>query len=201
MSATKTISLTPEAAALLAQIRDTAGVVAALAGALDNQNVLTVAHIHRAYLSFPKHGQPVAMGLRAVSTPGYRGTLHASQTVVSGNGLESGIGSPINKAGFSYPALHEFGGSFTKTSKPGAVRLRTDKDGELLRQGADARLAVFAKNTEKRAKTVTFAGGRKFTVEVPARAPVQHGIVDRLVNYGEALSGAVVATWSKESKT
>lgn len=196
MSAAYQLDLAPDARAILQRLKDRYGALRAAAAALLRQNVLTVSHIQAHHLSLPKHGKTSMLGLRAISTPGYRGTLHASPVGLAGDIVQSAIGSPIKANGFSYPALHEFGAEFTRTSKPGKVRLATDAAGNLLRQPKDSRLAVFAKNTRKQAKEVTYLGGRTYPVKVPARRPVQKGIEDRWNLYGPAVSQAIRDFWS-----
>lgn len=44
-----------------------------------------------------------------------------------------------------YAAIHQFGGTINRQPYSTKVRLRTDAKGNLLRQGADGKLAVFAK--------------------------------------------------------
>jgi phage virion morphogenesis protein len=81
---------------------------------------------------------------------------------VSGNTVLVGTNAP-------YGAAHQFGGTFAHKLKPGKVRLRTDAKGNLLRQGKDGRLAVFAKKSHKRAVERSY-DGKDYSVTMPARA-------------------------------
>lgn len=67
-----------------------------------------------------------------------------------------------------YAAIHQFGGSIERAPWGGTVRLRTDRDGNLLRQGKGGRLAVFAKDSHKRAVVRRFETG-PYSVRIPAR--------------------------------
>jgi hypothetical protein len=70
---------------------------------MDLQNQLTISHIVRDNLSFPKDQPPVPIGLRVISGMG-RKSVRASSAVVIGQSVESGIGSSLD-----YMAAHEFG--------------------------------------------------------------------------------------------
>lgn len=159
----------------------------AIAAALDKQNELTLAHIRRAYLSFPKQGKPVATGLR-VQTDRLRAASNTTKASISGNEVRSSIGCFVK-----YAALHEFGGGpFTRTQKAGTVRLRTDAGGNLIRQGKNGKLAIFAKNTHKRAKEVAHQGST-YTVTYPARGMFRRGIEDKRADYSRRISAAIIA--------
>lgn len=70
-----------------------------------------------------------------------------------------------------YAAIHQFGGEITRAAHSGWVRLRTDARGNLVRQGTEgraARLAVFAKDSHKRARKVRYTTGESKT-RMPAR--------------------------------
>lgn len=190
MSASVEINLTPEAQAVLARVASfPADARVAIARTMDQQNLLTVSHIQRRYLSFARQGPTTLEGLRTFG--GYRNRLRTSKAHIDGTTITSGIGSNITNRGFSYPALHEFGGSWTK--KAGKVRLRETAGGELERQ-AGGRLAKFAARHHKRFREVAFAGGTQVTM--PARAPITRGIQDREQDYGAAVSETIVTTWN-----
>lgn len=67
-----------------------------------------------------------------------------------------------------YAAIHHFGGTIERAPYGGTVRLRTDRRGNLLRQGAAGPLAIFAKDRHKLARSVRFETG-PFQVVIPAR--------------------------------
>ncbi len=166
MAQTK-IELTPEAQACLRAVeRLPESALIEIAKAMNLQNNLTVRHIDIDYLSFPKDQPPVDIGLRAVSGR-LRGSLRASPAEVSGQSVVSGIGSNVK-----YAAIHEFGGR----TAPHEIR---PKAGAALKFQIGER-TVFA-------KVVHHPGS-----EIPARAPIQHGIEDRLDSYSKAVSDAII---------
>ena len=191
MSAALSITISDSAQARLAAL-DPKVMLPRLAKVIDEQNVLTVSHIQNKYLSFPRGGPATSEGLRHQHTPGFKSTLHASTATLSGDGITSGIGTNITNKGFSYPRLHEFGGTITRVQLAGSVRLRTNARGELLRQGKNGKLAIFAKAGHKRFQNVPFAGGKRTTVVYEARAPIQRGIRDRLPEYVAALGREIM---------
>lgn len=170
MTPTLTFEFTPAAKATLARFEQLPRrVLVGIARGLDKANQLTVGVIQRDFMSFPKSSPPTMEGLRVI-TNRLRGSVRASKAVIAGDTVTSSIGSNVK-----YAALHEFGGVITVTKKPGTVRLRTDARGNLLRQGPNGRLAIFAKNVHKRAKEVAF-GGSTYTATYPARRPFLRGI-------------------------
>ncbi|WP_316154728.1 phage virion morphogenesis protein [Cupriavidus sp. BIC8F] len=123
--------------------------------------------------NFAQEGRPQWLGL-APATRKHRsggkilqdsGRLAAS-IVSRADGESAVVGTNIR-----YAAIHQFGGEITRAAHSGWVRLRTDARGNLIRQGKEgraARLAVFAKDSHKRARTVRYtSGGSK--VKIPAR--------------------------------
>lgn len=182
-----TIQFTPQAKAVLAKMQAfPERVMVAIAAGVQKANELTVGHIYKTYLSFPKDKPSTLEGLRAQSNL-LRQTLNATAPVISGETVTSSIGTTA-----AYARLHEFGGTFSRTQKAGIVRLRTDRGGNLLRQGKNGKLAVFAKNTHKRAKEVAH-GGSTYTVTYPARRPIQRGIEDNVDLYRKLVSQQILA--------
>lgn len=171
-----------------------AAMAAAMGRAMDQQNQLTVAHIQATRLS-GKGPFPVAEHRLGEKTGRLRSSVHRTDAVVSqtpgGFTVVSSIGSNVK-----YAAIHEYGGIIRRTQKAGSVRLRTDHQGNLIRQGKNGKLAVFAKSTHKRFKSVDYAGGKKVEAVIPARAPFSTGIEDRLPSYKRALSNAIIAVWN-----
>lgn len=157
----------------LPRIKDKARWSRAMAGTMDYENQLTVARIQAGHLSGPTTDSSLS-----VRTNRLRGSVRASKAVLLGDRVESTIGSNVK-----YAAIHEFGGVIQRTVKAGAVKLRTNKQGKLLMRG---NLATFAGPKHKLFKEVQFAGGKKYTITIPARAPFGHGIADRLPDYTAA---------------
>jgi hypothetical protein len=187
------IKLTEKATALLERMSDPQLVREAVRRGMDEANLLIVSTIQRDYLSFPKSGPPVAEGLRHQSGD-YRRSLRASKAVINGDSVTSGIGSSVTKKGFSYPRLHEFGGTVKRKPRGGIVRLKTDRAGVLLRQ-ADGKLAVFAKKRDRRVKEVAYQG-KAYEATYPARAPIQRGITASIDRTGKIVSRHIIAAWN-----
>ncbi len=161
------IELTPEAQSTLRSLErlpETA--IIEIAKAMKLQTDLTISHIEKDYLSFPKDQPPVDLGLRYVSGR-LAGGLHAFTPEVSGQNVSNSIGDNV-----IYARIHEFGG---RTSAHD-IRPKTAK---ALRFPLGGRMAF--------AKVVHHPGS-----DIPARAPIQHGIQDRLDDYAAAVSNAIV---------
>ncbi|MDN3578704.1 phage virion morphogenesis protein [Chitinimonas viridis] len=67
-----------------------------------------------------------------------------------------------------YAAIHQFGGTINHAARSGWVRHRTDAKGNLLRQGKNGRLLVFAKDSHKRVKVTRYTS-EGWQVKMPAR--------------------------------
>jgi hypothetical protein len=162
----------------------------AIARAMKLENQLTVTHIHEAYLSFPKDEPAVEIGLRTQSNR-LRRSVWASEPVIEGQEVRSAIGDFVTNRGINYAAVHEFGAHI---ERKGSVRLRTDAKGNLLRQGKNPHLAIFAHSGHKQAKEVKFES-EGYSFDLPARGMFQRGIKDRLGNYANSISGAINDWW------
>lgn len=193
MSGPIQITLTNEGRQALGRIQNLAGAMQAAARALNQENQLTVARIQSAYLSFPKSGPVQKIGCRVI-TNRLRGSIRASEARIAGNELTSSIGSNVK-----YARILEEGGTFKRVQLAGSVRLRTDKDGRLLRQ-KNGKLAVFASARHKQFLNVPFAGGRRYEVTYEGRHFVRRGIEDRRQKTGEGISRALVKFWQGEVK-
>lgn len=71
-------------------------------------------------------------------------------------------------AASAYAAAQQFGATINRAPYSTKVRLRTDAKGNLLRQGKSDKLAVFAKDTHKRARE-SWHEVKAFTIRIPAR--------------------------------
>ena len=172
---------------------DPAVVLPRLARTMDKQNQLSVARIQRSYMSGPTTAQSLS-----VRTSRLRGSIRATACRVTPVGLESAIGSNV-----VYAAIHEFGGIIYHPARAGKVRLRTDANGQLLRQGGavtdsygnvtQSNLAIFAAGHHKRAKEVAYQG-KAYEQVIPERRPVRHGIEDRAAEYSAAFSETILKT-------
>ncbi len=123
--------------------------------------------------NFAQEGRPKWLGL-APATRKRRGDGKilqdkgrlAASIVSRADGESAAVGTNVR-----YAAIHQFGGEITRAAHSGWVRLRTDARGNLIRQGTEgraARLAVFAKDSHKRARTVRYTSGEGKT-KIPAR--------------------------------
>jgi len=187
------IELSPEAEAMLSRMRSSGPVLRAMARAMDRENQATIAHISTVRMR-GNDGKPFPPELHVlgVRTARLRRSLRAVKAEVSGEVIESGIGSNVKYAG-----VHEFGGRIEVPPRAVTVRLKETRKGELARQIGFENLAVFAKRTAKRAREVR-TQRRGYTIEMPARAPIRSGIEDRLAAYGAALSEAVKWAWGQK---
>lgn len=188
MSPEITITLSPEAEAVIARLGDDAGLLAAVARELDNQTQLTVGHIVKTRLR-GKGPFPVEQHRLGERSHLLWKSLRGTKAVISGNAVTSSIGSNL-----AYAGIHEFGGTIHRKRSSGFVRLRTDARGNLLRQGANGKLAIFAKKSHNRFESVRYQKGA-YDIIIPARAPVRAGIADRLQEIGSALSAAIIKFW------
>lgn len=169
-----------------------AAMLQAVARTLDRENEATVGVITTKRLRFPKTGPSTLEGLRW-QTGHLNRSLRKAAAVVQSDQVISSIGSNV-----AYAGVHEYGGTFSRTSKPGSVRLRTDAQGNLLRQGASGRLAIFARRSHKRFREVRFAGGHSYTVTYPARAYIRRTLTERTPAYKTALERAVLDAWNQQ---
>lgn len=113
---------------------------------------------------------PVSEGRLGVRTNRLRSSLRATAAQTQDGEVTATIGTNV-----VYAAIHEYGGVIERTVKPGSVRLRTDKKGNLLTRG---NLAIFAKRSHKLAKEVSYAGGKQYRIVMPARHWFSKGIAD-----------------------
>ncbi|MDD5297655.1 MAG: phage virion morphogenesis protein [Rhodocyclaceae bacterium] len=67
-----------------------------------------------------------------------------------------------------YAAIHQLGGDISRAPFSSWVRLRQERNGSLMRQPGYQKLAVFAKDSHKRAKTVKYTSDG-FSIHIPAR--------------------------------
>jgi len=192
MSLAISIQFSPEAQQVLKSLKALPQrLLVAIREGMDEQNLITVSHIQRRYLSYPKTGPSQPDGLRFQSGR-YRQTLRSSKAVISGQAVISGIGSNAkSKSGFNYPAVHEFG--FTGNVMVGGhVRQRTQKQKFI---GATPKKTVT--RTVRVGDVNVAAHSRR--INLPAREPIQRGIRDMLDEYTRVLSGKIMDAWRSQS--
>ncbi|MEI8288670.1 MAG: hypothetical protein WCH99_04310 [Verrucomicrobiota bacterium] len=176
MSQAFDIEIKGDLVAAIPRIKDQAGFARSIAGEMDYQNQLSIEQIRRFHLSGPTTASSLSR-----RTGRLIHAVDASKAVILGTGVTSTIGSNV-----VYAKIHEFGGEIKRTVIAGSVKLRTNARGDILRGGKKGKLAIFAGKQHKRFKTVSYKGGKSFTITIPARAPFGHGIADRLPEYTSA---------------
>lgn len=72
-----------------------------------------------------------------------------------------------------YAKIHQFGGRIIRVTKPGTVRLRTDRKGKLLRQEKKPNLTIFASKKHKLVKEIKKSFGKRFTILIPKRSYIK----------------------------
>lgn len=94
-----------------------------------------------------------------------RGILAASVSSAYGDDFaEIGAGG----AARAYAGMQQFGGEIQRAPYSSWVRLRTDRKGNLMRQGKNGKLAVFAKDSHKQATTRRYTS-EGYKIRIPAR--------------------------------
>ncbi|MCX6896326.1 MAG: hypothetical protein NTZ16_12675 [Verrucomicrobia bacterium] len=181
------IKISGAALAVIPRIKNQLGLARAIARTMDDLNQGTIAVISQKYLSGPT--TPTSLSVR---TNVLRGSIRNSPAVITPGGVTSSIGTNV-----VYARIHEFGGVIHRTQQAGIIRLRTTRSGQLIRRGKNGKLAVFAGRQHKNFRNVA-ARGASWTINMPARAPIQHGIADRAPAYSESLSECVLTFWKKE---
>jgi hypothetical protein len=112
------------------------------------------------------------------------GSVRVIETTLSGETISGGVQAGGGPA--FYGKYHEYGGTFDR--KAGSVRLRVDAKGELIRQLANGRLAVFAKSSHKRVKDVAYAKG---TITFPERSFMRSTLEEERLSVIDQLKEAV----------
>lgn len=178
-----TATISPEAQALMKRLRVVP--TAAIIAALDLQNELTTGHIQLTKLS--KKGRDTL----GVITNRLRASVRPRKATASGNEFVSGIGSNV-----AYMGVHEFGFDDTVQVKqftrrnPLKDRLRVG--GELItRRQAQSNPPAQGKYKQV-SHGISLVREHSRRMRMPARAPIQTGIRERLPNYGAALSQAII---------
>ena len=94
-----------------------------------------------------------------------RGILAAS---VAGDHGENWAMISAGGAASDYALIQQVGGTIERAPYSTKTRLRTDAKGNLVRQGKDKRLSVFAKDSHKRVRE-TWSEVAPFSIDIPAR--------------------------------
>jgi hypothetical protein len=165
------ITLSAEAQGVLRTLKTAPdAMMVKIAAAMDLENLLTVGHVQEKYLSFPSDGPTSPIGLRH-KLGQLKRTADSSAAVIRGQTVSSGIGASV-----VYAAAHEFGADIPAHT-------------------------IKAKNAQALKFTL---GGRTIyrrsvnipAFSLPARRPFARAVGDRLNDYAEAMSAAVVGSIS-----
>lgn len=176
------IKLGEDALALVAQMRTWRDrVLPAMAGAIDLQNELTVGHIQADYLS--QRG-PETLG---VITNRLRSSIRPRAASLVGNAVISGIGSNV-----AYAGAHEFGFDGTVNIKAHTREVHLFEGRQISRQDAKG---IRGKLKKKLSSLTANVRAHAREVHIKARAPIRHGIEDRVQDYGNALAAALQRVW------
>lgn len=192
------IELTPEAQRIVANLQKLPPqILAAIARGMDRANQDALAKIKpRLIGQGPFPPEQHKLGRRSGSL--FSG-VYAAPSVVEGETVKSAIGTPTTNKGFSYPALHEFGGRVHRKGREHRVRLATDSNGNLLRQLSNSKLAIFAGRKTKHSVERT-GKSQDHEFDMPARAPFRTGIAEAKGSYTRHISAGIVAAWNNLSK-
>jgi hypothetical protein len=147
--------------------------------AMDAQNQETIGWTKLRRLT-GKGPFPVGLHQLGERTSQLRRALRASKAKIAGNTVVSEIGNRIR-----YAAVHEYG--FT-----GSVNVPQHTVRSHMRR-------MFGKSRRKRVSAHE-RGPYRMMLRIPARAPVAHGIQDKVDSYGQALSRAIVSAWQRASE-
>jgi phage gpG-like protein len=183
----------------LPEVADGARLVNSLARVMAFQNKLTVSHIQKEYMSFPKDQPPTMEGLRVQSNR-LRNSLRDSKPEISGAKINSGIGSNV-----IYARIQEIGGQ-TKAhiirAKNGKALAFNPGTGQFFTKMDFARELAGTRGKVRKAAAANFIdeSGIIFLKVVhhpgsnmPARQYVQRGVEDRMGAYTAAFDQVIQA--------
>jgi phage gpG-like protein len=188
-----TIELPKEALERVQQALEPKVVLEAMRRVMDLENLLTVSHIQKEKMSFPKDGPSVPHGLRVVSNR-LRSSVRASEAQIVGNMVVSSIGSNVK-----YARVHEFGfdGQVTvrEHMRKTAERFSIDDGRRTVSKSQAGKLGLLTKAGKGRKGMADAVPGKDAKVKqhmrkmkLPARAPIQTGLKERMPAYGKRLS-------------
>ncbi|MEO5804104.1 MAG: hypothetical protein ABIR24_11305 [Verrucomicrobiota bacterium] len=215
MSDPISIKLTAESELVMKRLQAFPGVVLGrVARAMDKENHTTIGHISSVRMR-GNNGKPFApaLGILGIRTGHLYKTLRQSAASVVGSEVVSSIGTNVEYAG-----VHEFGfegdvtvkshqrkgGAGDKFSVTGShvSRIAALRMGALSKKQAGAQAQnsgkyIFKKTgAKKSAVAIGQVKSHSRHVKITARAPIQHGIADRVANYSQSISAAVIEAWN-----
>ena len=139
---------------------------------IDKENRLTITHVARTRLSFPRASTPGMAGLRVITGNLRRGLI--AGLVPARQIGDAVVGSITNNV--KYAAIHEYGGIIPphKIVARRAKALKFSVGGEVL-----------FRRSVNQTRPVT----------IPARAPVRHGLDERQDEYSRSISAVIMDTF------
>ena len=152
--------------------------------ALDRENRLTIIHVARSRLSFPRRSTPGMAGLRVITGNLRRGLL---QGLIPARQIGTSIVGSISN-NVRYAGVHEFGFSGS-VNVPAHLR-HVESKSQYVRMYAAGRM--------RRVRTVTgltMVRAHSMQMNMPARAPVTHGLIERRSMYTATISGAIIRSY------
>lgn len=195
MSTALSITITPTAQALLQRIGNPQALLIhvqkAMQVAMDGDDGVRTNVVEKHLSAHPHPTDPKDHSLGVV-TNRLRSSVWTTTTPTA-TGVDARIGSNV-----VYAPLHEYGGTVKRVMLAGSVRLRADAKGLLLK--GVARFASKKSNKKgelkhKRFVNVPYAGGKRFEIVYPERAPFRTGVAEKLDDMGQAVSKAIVDYW------
>lgn len=189
--ATVTIQLTPEAQAILARFKNLpATMLEKMRAAMDQANELAIGRMTAS--RFTGRGPfPVSERRLGVRTGRLRASIRRNAATISGNTIQSAIGSNVVYAG-----VHEFGSTASGTT---TVRTFTRRQRSRDQYASPARTGARGVRQPGTGARLSASGVatvrshvRRWKQNIPARAPFRTGIEDNLPIYQQLLSQAVI---------
>jgi hypothetical protein len=170
------ISIRGDLLAALPRLTSEAAMAKELKREMDFQNDQTVTHIQIRYLSYLWNEPTKPDGLRAITGRLRNAMRVVPATITAGGGVIGGVSNNVK-----YAKYHELGFDGEETVRPHLRRVFKNLS---FKFGGRAR-------TRKVRQADTFVGSFTRVMHMPARAPMQRGIQDRLGNYTAAFNAAI----------
>jgi len=185
-----TIELPPQTRALIERMRGlSAQIVEGIKAGMIQAAERTVTDIRNRRITDSRGPFPAGQHRLGFKSLDLRDSLYAETDAINKGGkanVITSIGTPLK-----YARIHELGGTIQRTTKPGKVRLRTNKKGQLLRNANMG--AIFARKGHTLAREVAYEGGKSYKITIPARAPIGHGVADNLPSFSAEITKAIQA--------
>jgi phage gpG-like protein len=195
MSVAVQVKISNEATALLMRLGNQPALMRAITKEMNNQMLGDDGlrtHIITQHLNAQPHPSDPSNHELGRVTSRLANSVYAT-TEGTATTVESHIGSNVK-----YARIHEYGGTIKRLQLAGSVHLRTDAKGNLLKGVARFASKKVNKKGElkhKRFLNVPYAGGKRFEIVMPERAPFRTGIAEKIDDVGKGISEAIVNYW------